>query len=326
MTDADTTATRARDEIDALYRSESRRVLATLIRLLGDFDVAEEAMHDAFAAAVVMMADRRCPAQSTRMADFDRALQGDRSLSASGARFDASMALVADRLEAEAPPEFDDDGVTDDRLRLIFTCCHPALSADARIALTLREVCGLQTEEIANAFLVPAPTLAQRIVRAKEKIRSAGIPYQVPERADLPERLDTVLHVIYLVFNEGYAASSGASLTRRDLSNEAIRLARLVMQLLPATETTGLLALMLLHDARRDARSGVDGEIILLEEQDRGRWNQAQIAEGDAMVEQALAVRGDCRRVRHPGGDRRDSRRGTRSGKYHRLGADRGAV
>ena len=288
MNDPDNAAVRARDEIDALYRSESRRVLATLIRRLGDFDVAEEAMHDAFAAAVEQWPIDGAPRNprawlisTGRFKAIDRFRRQ--------ARFDASMALVADRLEAEAPHDIDDDAVADDRLRLIFTCCHPALSADARIALTLREVCGLQTEEIANAFLVPAPTLAQRIVRAKEKIRSAGIPYQVPERADLPERLDAVLHVIYLVFNEGYAASSGASLTRHDLSNEAIRLARLVVQLLPTTETIGLLALMLLHDARRDARSGASGEIILLDEQDRKRWNQAQIGEGKQLVEQALA-------------------------------------
>ncbi len=288
MTDADNAARRARDEIDALYRSESRRILATLIRLLGDFDVAEEAMHDAFAAAVERWAIDGPPRNPrTWLISTGRFKAIDRFRRQ--ARFDASMALVADRLEAEAPPDIDDDGVADDRLRLIFTCCHPALSADARIALTLREVCGLQTEEIASAFLVAAPTLAQRIVRAKEKIRSAGIPYQVPDRADLPERLDAVLHVIYLVFNEGYAASSGRSLTRHDLSNEAIRLARLVVQLLPAPETIGLLALMLLHDARRDARSGAGGEIILLEEQDRSLWKQAQIGEGKQLVEQALA-------------------------------------
>ena len=279
---------RVRAQIDDIYRSESRRVLATLIRLLGDFDIAEEAMHDAFAAAVERWPIDGAPdnprawlISTGRFKAIDRFRRQ--------ARFDASYAAVADRLEAEMPTgTLDDDSIADDRLRLIFTCCHPALGADARIALTLREVCGLQTEEIAQAFLVAAPTLAQRIVRAKEKIRSAGIPYQVPEIAELPDRLDAVLHVIYLVFNEGYAASSGASLTRHDLSDEAIRLARLVVHLLPEPEAIGLLALMLLHDARRDARSDATGDLILLEDQDRTRWNLVQIAEGRMLVEQAL--------------------------------------
>ena len=291
MTDANAVEARVRAQIDELYRSESRRVLATLIRLLGDFDVAEEALHDAFAAAVERWPAEGAP-QNPRawLISTGRFKAIDRFRRQ--ARFDASFATVADRLEAEMPiSTLDSDEIDDDRLRLIFTCCHPALAADARIALTLREVCGLQTEEIARAFLVPAPTLAQRIVRAKDKIRAAGIPYKVPEIGDLPERLDTVLHVIYLVFNEGYAASSGASLTRHDLSNEAIRLARLVVQLLPEPEAIGLLALMLLHDARRDARSDADGEIVLLDEQDRTRWNQAQILEGQLLVEQALASR-----------------------------------
>ena len=189
-------------------------------------------------------------------------------------------------------PIVDDDGVEDDRLRLIFTCCHPALSPDAQVALTLREVCGLTTEEIARAFLSPTPTLAQRIVRAKAKIRDARIPYQVPSRPDLPERLGAVLHVIYLVFNEGYSASSGASLTRHDLSAEAITLGRLLVELLPEAEATGLLALMLLHDARRDARVSPSGELVLLEEQDRSLWNREQIGEGVALVERALTSRG----------------------------------
>jgi RNA polymerase sigma-70 factor (ECF subfamily) len=291
MTDVDAAEIRAGAEIDALYRSESRRVLATLIRLLGDFDVAEEAMHDAFAAAVERWPADGAPRNPCAwLISTGRFKAIDRFRRQS--RFDTSFAAVADRLEAATPPaDADDDGIEDDRLRLIFTCCHPALSADARIALTLREVCGLQTEEIARAFLVPAPTLAQRIVRAKEKIRSAGIPYQVPALRDLPERLDAVLHVIYLVFNEGYAASSGDALTRTDLSNEAIRLARLVVRLLPEPEVIGLLALMLLHDARRDARTDAARDIVLLEEQDRSRWNHAQMAEGRAMVEEVLSSR-----------------------------------
>src|SRR5688500_11270031 len=209
------------------------------------------------------------------------------------ARFDAGLAEVAERLAnaSALPADVDDEHVEDDRLRLIFTCCHPALAADAQVALTLREVCGLTTEEIARPFLTPAPTLAQRIVRAKAKIRDARIPYQVPARPDLPERLDTVLHVIYLVFNEGYSASSGTALTRHDLSAEAIRLGRLLVELLPEPEATGLLALMLLHDARRAARTSVAGELILLEEQDRSRWDRAQIDEGRSLVETALRSR-----------------------------------
>jgi RNA polymerase sigma-70 factor (ECF subfamily) len=210
-----------------------------------------------------------------------------------GARFDAALAGLAEQLEAEAAPAFaiEHDGVEDDRLRLIFTCCHPALSADARIALTLREVCGLETEQIAHAFLTSAPTLAQRIVRAKGKIRDARIPYQVPTLTELPDRLDAVLHVVYLVFNEGYSASDGESLTRPDLSAEAIRLARLLTELLPEPEALGLLALMLLHDARRGARTSRDGEIILLDAQDRALWNREQIAEGLGLVERAMSLR-----------------------------------
>jgi RNA polymerase sigma-70 factor (ECF subfamily) len=277
-----------REHIDAIYRSDSRRVLATLIRLLGDFDLAEEALHDAFAAAVERWPDEGLPANPVawlvsagRFKSIDRLRRR--------ARFDASLVEVAERLSSTTPaPEVDDEQVEDDRLRLIFTCCHPALAPDAQVALTLREVCGLTTEEIARAFLTPAPTLAQRIVRAKAKIRDAHIPYQIPTRPELADRLDTVLHVIYLVFNEGYSASSGESLMRYDLSAEAIRLGRLLVELLPEPEAKGLLALMLLNDARRDARTSPDGEIILLEDQDRSRWHRAQMDEGRALVEEAL--------------------------------------
>jgi RNA polymerase sigma-70 factor, ECF subfamily len=278
-----------RDAIDAIYRSDSRRVLATLIRLLGDFDLAEEALHDAFATAVERWPEEGVPTNprawlvsTGRFKSIDRLRRR--------AKFDANLAEVAERVAGTVapPPDMDDEQVEDDRLRLIFTCCHPALSPDAQIALTLREVCGLTTEEIARAFLTPAPTLAQRIVRAKNKIRDAHIPYHVPALPDLHDRLDTVLHVIYLVFNEGYSASSGASLTRHDLSAEAIRLARLLVELLPEPEATALLALMLLHDARRAARVSSDGELVLLEEQDRSLWNRAQIAEGLRLVERTL--------------------------------------
>jgi RNA polymerase sigma-70 factor (ECF subfamily) len=284
--------TRVRELIEALYRSDSRRVLATLIRLLGGFDAAEEAMHDAFTAALDSWPSDGVPENprawlisTGRFKAIDRLRRG--------ARFDAALAAAAERLEASAPPvsDFTDDTLEDDRLRLIFTCCHPALSADARIALTLREVCGLGTEQIAHAFLIPAPTLAQRIVRAKGKIRDAQIPYQVPSRAELPERLEAVLHVLYLVFNEGYSASSGETVVRHDLSAEAIRLGRLLVELLPEPEAIGLLALMLLHDARRPARTSLAGELILLDEQDRSLWNREQIHEGLALVEQALASR-----------------------------------
>jgi len=278
--------------IDAIYRADSRRVLATLIRLLGDFDLAEEALHDAFTAAVERWPVEGLPGNprawlvsTGRFKSIDRLRRR--------ARFDAGLAAIADQLSSTTATavDADDEHVVDDRLRLIFTCCHPALAADAQIALTLREVCGLTTEEIARAFLTPAPTLAQRIVRAKAKIRDARIPYQVPPRGDLPARLDSVLHVVYLVFNEGYSASSGATLTRHDLSAEAIRLGRLLVELLPEPEAMGLLALMLLHDARRPARTSADGELVLLEEQDRARWDRAQIDEGRAMVEQALGPR-----------------------------------
>ncbi|MBA3414428.1 MAG: RNA polymerase sigma factor [Chloroflexia bacterium] len=274
--------------VDEVYRTESRRVFATLIRLLGDFDLAEDALHDAFAAALRQWGRDGVPANPRAWlvsAGRFKAIDGIRRRT----RFDASLATLAERLDADPGGDEDREGIEDDRLRLIFTCCHPALPADARVALTLREVCGLTTEEIARAFLTTPPTLAQRIVRAKAKIRDAGIPYRVPLPAELPDRLDTVLHVVYLVFNEGYAASAGAALTRPDLSGEAIRLARLLLELLPEPEVAGLLALMLLHESRREARTSPAGDVILLEAQDRTRWNREQIAAGTALIERALA-------------------------------------
>jgi RNA polymerase sigma-70 factor, ECF subfamily len=282
----------ARSAVEAVYRAESRRVLATLIRLLGDFDLAEEAMQDAFTAAVERWPREGVPASPRAWlvsAGRFRAIDGLRRR----ARFDASQAEIAERLGTapDAGPGNDDEAIDDDRLRLIFTCCHPALPPDAQVALTLREVCGLTTEEIAHAFLVGPPTVAQRIVRAKAKIRDARIPYQLPPRTELADRLDAVLHVVYLVFNEGYWASSGDRLTRHDLAAEAIRLGRLVVELLPDPEALGLLALMLLHDARRRARATADGEPVLLEDQDRALWDGARIAEGVALVERSLASR-----------------------------------
>jgi RNA polymerase sigma-70 factor (ECF subfamily) len=281
-----------RERVEAVYRSDSRRVLATLIRLLGDFDLAEEALHDAFAAAAERWPRDGEPANPRAWlvsAGRFKAIDVLRRRS----RFDASQGELAERLAAEASDAAarDAEDVEDDRLRLVFTCCHPALRPDAQVALTLREVCGLTTEEIARAFLTGAPTVAQRIVRAKAKIRDARIPYQVPSRAELPGRLDTVLHVIYLVFNEGYYASSGSSLTRSDLSGEAIRLGRLLTELLPEPEAIGLLALMLLHESRRQARVSATGDIVLLEDQDRSLWNRRHIAEGVALVDRALASR-----------------------------------
>ncbi|MGA3225549.1 MAG: RNA polymerase sigma factor [Acidobacteriaceae bacterium] len=281
-----------RQMVDAVYRSDSRRVLATLIHLLGDFDWAEEAMHDAFAAAVEQWPLNGVPAnQRAWLVSTGRfkAIDGMRRR----ARFDASMEELARQPDAETvePLEWDEQSVEDDRLRLIFTCCHPALSPEAQLALTLREVCGLTTEEIARAFLTTAPTIAKRIVRAKAKIRDARIPYEVPSRSDLPQRLESVLHAIYLVFTEGYAASSGESLTRPDLSGEAIRLGRLLVELLPEPEAQGLLALMLLQESRRSARSSSTGEVVLLDDQDRSLWNRDLIDEGICLVERALASR-----------------------------------
>ncbi len=285
---------RARERIDEIYRSDSRRVLATLIRLLGDFDRAEEALHDAFAAALdVWPRDGMPDHPRAWLVSTGRFKAIDRLRRA--ARFDAVVGEIAAQPEPIAVPDDDpaqdDESVADDRLRLVFTCCHPALSADARIALTLREVCGLETEQIARAFLTSAPTLAQRIVRAKNKIRDAKIPYQVPSRAELPDRLAAVLHVVYLVFNEGYSATAGGAVTNPDLSGEAIRLGRLLTDLLPEPEAVGLLALMLLHDARRAARTSPEGELVLLDEQDRTLWNRAQIDEGLRLVERALSSR-----------------------------------
>jgi RNA polymerase sigma-70 factor (ECF subfamily) len=281
----------AKEAVDAIYRTESRRILATLIRLLGDFDLAEEALHDAFTAAVEQWPAEGVPANprawlvsAGRFKAIDRIRRR--------ARFDVSLDEIADRVEEVAgTAAFEEhEGVEDDRLRLVFTCCHPALAADAQVALTLREVCGLTTEEIARAYLASPSTVAQRIVRAKARIREARIPYEVPARAALAERLESVLRVVYLVFNEGYLASSGASLTRGDLSTEAIRLGRLLVELLPEPEAVGLLALMLLQESRRAARSSPTGEIVLLADQDRSLWNREQIVDGTALVEGALAT------------------------------------
>lgn len=289
---SENTSEQLREMVDAVYRSDSRRVFATLVRLLGDFDLAEDALHDAFTAAMNQWPRDGLPANPRAWLVSTGRFKAIDTMRRR-ARFDASLATLAERLDADASDDtdWDDEGVEDDRLRLIFTCCHPALSPEARVALTLREVCGLTTEEIARAFLTTPATLAQRIVRAKKKIRDARIPYQVPSKADLPDRLDTVLHVIYLVFNEGYSASSGGSLTRPDLSGEAIRLGRLLSELLPEPEVTGLLALMLLQESRRAARTSPAGDLVLLEDQDRSLWNRELIAEGLALVEQALASR-----------------------------------
>jgi RNA polymerase sigma-70 factor (ECF subfamily) len=278
-------------KVEEIYRAESRRVFATLVRLLGDFDLAEEGLHDAFRAALEQWPKEGLPANPRAWlvsAGRFKAIDGIRRR----ARF-TSVEDVAEEVEAipdESAAE-DKESIEDDRLRLIFTCCHPALAPDAQVALTLREVCGLTTEEIAQAFLTGAPTLAQRIVRAKAKIRDARIPYEVPGPDELPQRLDSVLRVIYLVFNEGYSASSGASVTRVDLSREAIRVGRLLVALLPEPEAMGLLALMLLHESRHAARSSADGELILLGDQDRALWNRDLIEEGSALVERSLASR-----------------------------------
>jgi len=277
--------------IEATYQSESRRVLATLIRLLGDFDAAEEALHDAFRAALEQWPRDGVPSNPRAWlvsAGRFKAIDAARRRT----RFDAldDMGEKAEPVFIDTAAWADDESVDDDRLRLVFTCCHPALAPDAQVALTLREVCGLTTEEIARAFLTPAPTLAQRIVRAKAKIRDARIPYEVPSRADLPERLEAVLRVVYLVFNEGYSPSSGAEATRHDLAAEAIRLGRLLVELVPEPEAQGLLALMQLHDARRVTRVDAEGALVPLEEQDRSRWNMASIAAGLATLDAALAL------------------------------------
>jgi RNA polymerase sigma-70 factor (ECF subfamily) len=281
------------DTVDAIYRTESRRIFATLVRLLGDFDLAEEALHDAFRTALEQWPRDGVPANPRAWL-----VSAGRFKSIDGIRRQARFTAWDDAAEhteamADPTPAWDDDAeeLEDDRLRLVFTCCHPALAPDAQVALTLREVCGLATEEIGRAFLVPAPTIAQRIVRAKARIRDARIPYQVPSLAELPERLDAVLRVVYLVFNEGYAASSGESVTRADLSAEAIRLGRLLVDLLPDPEALGLLALMLLHDSRRAARTSPEGDIVLLDAQDRSLWHRGQIGEGAALVERALLSR-----------------------------------
>lgn len=278
-----------RAEIAAIYHAESRRVFATLIRLLGDFDLAEDALHEAFRVAMEQWPRDGVPARPRAWLVSTGRFKAIDALRRR-ARFDASLAGLAAQLEQDAGSgrSLADEEIADDRLRLIFTCCHPALPADARVALTLRGVCGLSTEAIAHAYLTSPATLAQRIVRAKAKIRAAAIPYEVPDQEALPERLDAVLQVIYLVFNEGYYASAGAALTRPDLCGEAIRLGQLLVELLPEPEAVGLLALMLLHEARRATRTSAGGDIVLLEDQDRSRWNQEQIAAGLALVRQAL--------------------------------------
>ncbi|MFJ4249055.1 RNA polymerase sigma factor [Pseudomonas sp. NPDC089741] len=279
-----------RARVEQVYREDSRRILATLIRLLGDFDLAEEALHEAFFIAVERWQRDGVPDNPrTWLVSTGRFKAID--VLRRRARFKASQPLLLAQLEELEQADWSGEDVEDDRLRLIFTCCHPALAADAQVPLTLREVCDLTTEEIARAFLSAPAAIAQRIVRAKAKIRDAKIPYQVPSLSELPERLDSVLRVIYLVFNEGYSASVGAELTREDLTREAIRLGRLLMELLPEPEVMGLLAMMLLHESRRSARTSPDGELVLLDDQDRSLWDSELIAEGCALVERALTTR-----------------------------------
>ena len=286
----DDTSTKARAKIDEVFRSESRQVLATLIRLLGDFGAAEEALQEAFAVAMEQWPRDGIPANPRAWLVSTgrfKAIDGMRR----GARYDASLNELAKHIESTTsdPLEQTDEPIEDDRLRLIFTCCHPALSQAAQLPMTLREVCNLTTEEIARAFLTKPTTIAQRIVRAKAKIRDARIPYEVPPPSELPERIEAVLRVVYLVFNEGYSASNGPSLTRGDLSGEAIRLGRLLLQLLSDPEVMGLLALMLLHESRRAARTSASGDLVLLEQQDRSLWDRGLISEGLALVERALS-------------------------------------
>ena len=286
----DDTSTRARVKIDEVFRSQSRQVLATLIRLLGDFDAAEEALQEAFAVALEQWPRDGIPANPRAWLVSTgrfKAIDGMRRR----ARYDASLNELAKHIESTTsdPLEQTDEPIEDDRLRLIFTCCHPALSQDAQLSMTLREVCNLTTEEIARAFLTKPTTIAQRIVRAKAKIRDARIPYEVPPPSELPERIEAVLRVVYLVFNEGYSASFGPSLTRADLSSEAIRLGRLLLQLLPDPEVMGLLALMLLHESRRQARTSASGDLVLLEQQDRSLWDHDLMREGITLVERALS-------------------------------------
>lgn len=281
-----------RETIERIYKEESRRVFATLIRLLGDFDLAEDATQDAFASALKQWPSEGIPKNPRAWLISAGKFRGI-DVIRRRAKFDTSMPETATELVDDSDDLFSlaEEAVKDDQLRLIFTCCHPALPADSRIALTLREVCGLTTEEIARAFLSSPPTIAQRIVRAKNKIKDAKIPYQVPNADELPDRLDTALQVIYLVFNEGYYASSGDQLTRADLSGEAIRLGRLLVELLPDPEAIGLLGLMLLQESRRAARTDDEGELVLLDDQDRSKWNRSMIEEGVALVERALASR-----------------------------------
>ena len=291
MTDEHATE-QVRQRVDAIYRSESRRIFATLIRLLGDFDLAEDALHDAFRAAMEQWPREGVPANPRAwLVSTGRFKAIDQLRRRS--RFETLLGPLAEEVTHGTSDAIEPDsaGLEDDQLRLIFTCCHPALSPEARIALTLREVCGLTTEEIAHAFLITPSTLAQRIVRAKTKIREARIPFEVPSQDELPDRLEAVLQVIYLVFNEGYSASAGESVTRTDLSNEAIRLGRLLMELLPEPEVVGILALMLLHESRRPARTAPTGDLVLLEEQDRSLWNRDLITEGLALLERALSSR-----------------------------------
>lgn len=278
-----------RQVLDDVYQSESRRILATLIRLLGDFDLAEDALHEAFRVALEQWLRDGIPANPRAWLVSTGRFKAIDVLRRH-AWVNASLDEIAERLDRDARHTVGqtDEDIEDDRLRLIFTCCHPALSSEARVALTLREVCGLTTEAIAHAFLTAPATLAQRLVRAKAKIREGHIPYEVPARNELPERLSAVLQVIYLVFNEGYLASSGEALTRPDLSGEALRLGRLLVELLPEPEAIGLLALMLLHESRRAARTTANGDLILLEDQDRSLWNREQITEGTALVRAAL--------------------------------------